>query len=165
MRELVLDPLGMAGSSFTQSFPADRGRAVARGHLPDGTPYRGGWRVFAELASGGLWSTPADLARVACEILRAANGAGALLDRDLAAQLLAPADRNGYGLGAFTRTMGGVTWFGHSGDRHTYQCFSATDLENGNGMVVMANTGGVAFTRDLLGALDFGVREAIVDPA
>jgi CubicO group peptidase (beta-lactamase class C family) len=54
-KELVLDPMGMARSTFVQSAP----------------------RLYPEAAAAGLWTTPADLARFVCA-LQSGRTAGAM---------------------------------------------------------------------------------------
>src|SRR4051795_5535757 len=75
VRELVLAPAGMGDSTFAQPLPERLAAHAARGHRADGSELAGGWRVMPELAAGGLWSTPADLARPLVEIGRAYRGA------------------------------------------------------------------------------------------
>lgn len=56
---LILDPLGMAQSTFRQP-PPESLRVPAA--YPD-------WRIYPEAAAAGLWTTPADLARFVCALL------------------------------------------------------------------------------------------------
>ncbi|MFV2115935.1 serine hydrolase domain-containing protein [Micromonospora sp. LOL_025] len=117
MATLVLEPVGMADSSYDQHFPnRHRGRA-ARGHC-GGNPVHGGWHTQPEMAGAGMWSTPADLVRLELEICRAAAGESALLPQDLAAQMLTPQVPGGFGLG----TELGEGRFGHTGQNTGYRC-------------------------------------------
>ena len=163
MRALVLGPLGMEDSSFDQDFPGTRSGRVALGHLADSGPLPGGWHLFPEMAASGLWTTAADLARVAAEVRTAAGGGPSRVLGDVAArEMLAPATPDGrYGLGTIVRTVEGRRWYGHPGDRHSYQCFTAMDLEEGSGLVVMANKGTVPFLVALLAELDFPIPPAL----
>ncbi len=162
MRSLVLGPLGMADSGYEQDLPDARPGRVAHGHLSDGTPYDGGWRVFPELASSGLWSTPGDLARVSLEVFRAATGAGGVfLAQELATEMVTPVD-SGYGLGTTTVRDQDAHWFGHPGDKHSHQTLLATDLRSGDGLVAMFNIGGDAPVHaDLLNELGVHLRYVI----
>ena len=47
---------------------------LAQGHYADGKTLPGGWRVMPELAAGGLWSTPSDMARLVIEHDRSVHG-------------------------------------------------------------------------------------------
>lgn len=73
---LVLRPAGMTESSFSQPLEGTRERLAATAVGPDGTAMKGGWRDNPELAAGGLWSTPSDLARLAIAIARDVRGDG-----------------------------------------------------------------------------------------
>jgi non-ribosomal peptide synthase protein (TIGR01720 family) len=159
---LVLLPLGMADSHYDQDPPGPARKARAHGHLWDGTPYSGGWRVFPELASSGLWTTAGDLAQVSVEIHRAIAGEKTVfLERETAREMVKPVG-NGYGLGVASTGDADTHWFGHPGDKHAYQCFSALDLHSGAGLVVMANIGGEApVIGDLLNELSIYPRYVI----
>jgi len=158
MRQLVLDPLGMADSGFDHDLPERRPPGeVAHGHDADGQPIAGGWWVFPEQASSGFWCTATDLAKVSAEVVRAAAGDGAVfLRRELAVEMVTPQTES-YGLGTAVSRGADTHWFGHPGDKKSHQCFTATDLHTGDGLVVLANIGGDApLTANLLH--DLGVR-------
>ena len=134
MATLVLDPVGMADSSFDQHFPYEHPERAARGH-GGGTPVVGGWHTQPEMAGAGLWSTPRDLVRLELEIGRAADGASALLSPDLATQMLTPQLPGGFGLG----TEVGDGFFGHTGQNTGYRCFSFAWPASGTAVAVMTN--------------------------
>ncbi|MEW2376585.1 serine hydrolase domain-containing protein [Micromonospora sp. NPDC047812] len=134
MATLVLEPVGMADSSYDQQFPNGHRDRAARGHC-GGTPVHGGWHTQPEMAGAGLWSTPADLVRLELEICRAAAGESALLPQDLAAQMLTPQVPGGFGLG----TELGDGRFGHTGQNTGYSCFSFAWPESGTAVAVMTN--------------------------
>jgi amino acid adenylation domain-containing protein/non-ribosomal peptide synthase protein (TIGR01720 family) len=154
VQEMVLDPLGMRSSGYRPG--ADR---RATGHDPDGKPIDGGWRVYPA-ATGGLWTTAGDLARVTAEIQRAHAGTGALvLDRHTAADLLEPIGNGMYGLGIVIRSSDGIRWFGHSGETSGFRAHAVSGLENRAGLVVMVNgDNGNDVVTDLLVELDLGMR-------
>jgi len=159
MRSVVLDPLGMADSGYEQDLPESRLDAVAFGHDEDGTPFPGGWLVASDVASSGLWTTARDLAALELAILKAATGVETgFLDRELATCMVTAAANGQYGLGTTVNRGPGVHWFGHPGDRHGYQGFTAVDLNSGAGLVVLANTAGEApMLADLMSDLDLGI--------
>jgi non-ribosomal peptide synthase protein (TIGR01720 family) len=163
MDDLVLEPLGMHDSSFRQSFPHEREPDVATGHTGDGLLTEQGWRDLDRPAAGGLWTTAGDLARVAIDVYRGVQGAdGALLDRELARQMVHPVAGAPFGLGSIAKRQGGVLWFGHPGETDAYQCFTAMGLDSGDGLVVMANIGATAaFLPDLLADIDFPLPPAL----
>jgi len=139
MRELVLDPVGMADSSFDQAFPAEHPHQVAVGHHTDGTPVRGRWRTIPEMAGAGLWTTPADLVRLEREITRAAAGGSTLLGGEMARQMLTRQVAGGYGLGTEVDESAGRLRFGHTGGNVGYNCFSFAWTGTGAAVAVMTN--------------------------
>lgn len=144
MRELVLEPLRMSRSGYTQPLPGELHAEAAIAHRTDGSPVEGGWHVYPELAAAGLWTTPGDLARFAIAVQRAAAGAPtAILGPELTASMLtaipAPPLGSGsldsVGLGLF---LGGP-WFGHSGGNEGFKCHLVAHREVGCGLAVMTN--------------------------
>jgi CubicO group peptidase (beta-lactamase class C family) len=74
MRELILDPLGMADSTYEQPLPALMAARAAVAHPLNGQPLSGGAHVYPEMAAAGLWTTAADLSRLAIELMRTLRG-------------------------------------------------------------------------------------------
>ena len=134
MAALVLEPAGMANSSYDQRFPYEHQERAARGH-GDGAPVPGGWHTQPEMAGAGLWSTPADLVRLEREIARATTGESVLLPQELATQMLTPGVSGGYGLG----TELGDGRFGHTGQNTGFSCFSFAWPATGTAVAVMTN--------------------------
>jgi CubicO group peptidase (beta-lactamase class C family) len=113
--ELVLGAARMTTATYAQPDPP----AAAPAHL-DGQPVD--WRVHPELATAGLWCTPADLVRFAQALQAAVAGdAGALLPRPLALEMVTP-QAGGWGLGLMLSGQGARRRFGHAGGNHGYQC-------------------------------------------
>ncbi|GIG56668.1 hypothetical protein Lfu02_10400 [Longispora fulva] len=142
MTDLVFTPLGMADSSFDQRFPQWSDSTAAAGHDEDGAPVPGGYRLRTAVAAGGLWSTAADLARVACEIRNAArHNSSELLTRLSAEQLLTVVlPGSFYGLGTIVDDSGADTEFGHGGESTGFRCMTMTRLNEGSGLVVLTNS-------------------------
>ncbi|MBT2491914.1 amino acid adenylation domain-containing protein [Streptomyces sp. ISL-96] len=141
MRTTVFEPLRMASSSFEPAFPEISGKPVAVGHDPVGRPVEGGWRVGPHLASSGLWSTAADLAKVAVELRRAYLGEPfAVLSRPLAEQLLTPVGEGTfYGLGTVVDGEAPDLEAGHGGEPHGYRNMLIVRISDGTGFVVLTN--------------------------
>ena len=141
MQETVLGPLGMSESTFEQHSPEPLEAVVAAGHRADGQPIPGGWHVFPEQASGALWTTPTDLLRFALGIQRAARGeAGALLGRQIVAEMLTPQGGGPMGLGLFLDGDGPVKRFSHPGNNAGYHAILTAYAERGQGAAVMVNS-------------------------
>jgi hypothetical protein len=138
-RELVFAPLGMRDSSYDQAYPEARPASVAVGHYIGGEPVHGGWRVLPEMAGAGLWTTPADLARLLVDVQRAHGGeAGRVLTPAVARQALA-AQPGGWGLGFALEGAGATRRFGHGGDNIGYKCRMTAYVGAGRGAVVTTN--------------------------
>jgi CubicO group peptidase (beta-lactamase class C family) len=144
-RALVLDPLGMAYSTFEQPLPAPLAGQAAVGHRTDGAPIPGaagnrGWHTYPQRAAGGLWSTPSDLARFAVELFRAyRDGAGAVLSQASARQALTPPPGGFYGFGLVAVEVEGRKKFEHPGINEGYRAHLTGWPESGQGVVWMAN--------------------------
>jgi len=79
MRELILDPVGMADSTFEQPLPEAMAARAAVAHPLNGRPLAGGWHVYPEMAAAGLWTTAGDLVRLAVELMRRLRGEASAL--------------------------------------------------------------------------------------
>ena len=148
MRELVLEPLGMMDSDYTQPPPEEVHDVLAHGHDELGNAVEGGWHVYPELAPAGLWTTPTDLCRYAIAVQAAFAGRpGALISEPLAREMLTPqvraSDRIGglsaLGLGPFV-SDGPDARFGHSGGNEGFRCHLLAYRDHGKGAAVMTNS-------------------------
>ena len=83
LREIVLDKIGMADSSYEQPLPAPRAAKTASGTDANGKVVHGRWHIYPEMAAAGLWTTPTDLGKFAIEIAlsRQANRTGCFPSR------------------------------------------------------------------------------------
>ena len=137
MRELVFGPLGMTRSSFDPPDPA----GTAWGHDADGRPQPDPWRLRPDTGAAGLFSTAADLARIAIEIRRSALDLGpTLLGPELAAQMLRPTPREFYGLGTLVDDSGPDLEYGHTGECTGFRALVFGRLHGGDGVVVLTNS-------------------------
>jgi CubicO group peptidase (beta-lactamase class C family) len=148
MDELVLQPLELGSSTFAQPLQARlRGRAATE-HDEDGRPFPDKRHHFPTLGAGGLWTTAADLARFANEIMLAYSGrVGGILSPGMAREMLMPRVdipdhpiQNAAGLGfALSGEGEGLSAL------HTGGTWGSTSLvwimpETGQGLVVMTNS-------------------------
>jgi CubicO group peptidase (beta-lactamase class C family) len=116
----VLRPLGMTASGFVAP------PGAARGHVA-GQVVPGGWHLYPEAAAAGLWTTPADLARLF-----------ASLNSEAAREMIARTSP-GYGLGLEIAGKGATLRFGHRGSNVGYRALAMIFAETGDGLVVMTN--------------------------
>jgi len=138
-RELIFNKLGMANSTFEHVLPEAFISQVATAHRDSGDPIPGKWHIYPEQAAAGLWSTPADLARLTVEVLKSyAGDSSALLSTEINRQMLS-LQLGGMGLGFAIVELDGRTRFEHGGWNEGFHSFLAGDLDTGQGLVWMAN--------------------------
>lgn len=171
MRAAVFDKLGMSNSTYEQPLPADLAESAAAGTLMSGSPVAHGWHVNPEMAAGGLWSTPTDLARLAIEVALSTQAkANHVLSQAMARNMLAShqedgvmnilgskqdPDRMGYGF--FVGRKNGR--FGHIGGNVGYQATFVMFADTGNGAVIMTNSDiGLSVGNILLNAIAMAYR-------
>lgn len=139
MDRVVFRPLRLNDSSFSQPLDARRVPFAARAAGPDGSPLEGGWRVNPELAAGGLWTTPSDVARLLIGIARPARGErGGILASTSARELLARGPGN-WGLGVALGPAAGPRRFGHTGHNVGFSSEYVMYPDSCQGAVVMTN--------------------------
>jgi CubicO group peptidase (beta-lactamase class C family) len=138
---LVIGPARMSGSTLDQPLVVSREPDLASGHLVDGTPLAPGAQVMPELAAAGLWSTPADLARLAVALCDALAGAPRpLLRPDLVRQMLTPVDGTGYGLGGAVSGTADALIFHKGGHNLGFHCHLVVAPALRRGGAVMTNS-------------------------
>jgi CubicO group peptidase (beta-lactamase class C family) len=136
--DLVLKPAGMSSSTYEQPPPRSLWPRAAVGHTSNGTPLHGKWHVLPELAAGGLWTTPRDLASFMIENWRSYHDKpNALLPQPLAREMLTR-QIGEYGLGLSLPNWG-VPRFQHSGGNDGYRCHMVLSIEVPDGFVIMTN--------------------------
>jgi CubicO group peptidase (beta-lactamase class C family) len=139
--DFVFRPVGMNDSSFAQPPNEAMKARLAQGHDSAGRALPGGWRIMPELAAGGLWSTPSDMARLIIEISRAARGERSLLMGTRAAgEMLTLQNHGPYGLGLRIAGAGEVFAVEKRGQNPGYQSYLLMFPQTGNGIVAMTNS-------------------------
>ncbi len=140
MRELVLQPLGMADSTYEQPLPADRAARAARAHDRDGQPRNVPWHVYPEQAAAGLWTTPRDLAQVVIEVQRALREPrGRVLSQASAREMVTPVGVGPFGVGFTVEKRGEGWYFSHGGSNWGFRALLVGHVRKGYGLVVMTN--------------------------
>jgi len=141
MEQTVLAPLQMEHSTFDYHLP---GREFASGHLKKNAVMDGKYMVIYPFSFGGLWSTPADLARFLAEVQLSLKGEpDHILDQQHTRLMLTPVANNSgsqYALGFTIAKRGPVNFFGHDGHNYGYISSMLASLEGGYGMVIMTNS-------------------------
>lgn len=163
MKRLVLEPAGMARSTYDNPLPPARAPEAASGHERVDTPVPGRYHTYPEMAAAGLWTTASDLARWAIALSRAYNGhdTGVLspgMARQMIAKHVTAAQRYGggtMGLGVGVDGAGDSLWFSHGGRDEGFVATVAMWPKLGKGFVILTN--GVS------GALLTEIRRAFAD--
>jgi CubicO group peptidase (beta-lactamase class C family) len=137
----VFGPAGLGQSSLDQPLDLSREPSLASGHLADGIAMEPGARVMPELAAAGLWSTPADLARLAIAIAASGRGGGrTMLKPEFAREMTTAVDGTAYGLGGGLGGSGNALVFHKGGHNLGFHCHLVLAPALGRGGVVMTNS-------------------------
>jgi CubicO group peptidase (beta-lactamase class C family) len=158
----MFDRLGMDHSTFDEPLEPALLIAAASGHTRgpavEGSPREPvpveGKAEIAPAATGGLWSTPSDLARLAVEVLRARRGESELLiPRELAEEFLTRQVAS-EGLGIHLEGEGPTLSARHGGGMVGFVAHLVFYPNVGKGAVVMSNSdGGRWVNRELIAAI------------
>ena len=139
-QEYVLDPVGMAHSTFEQPLSPDRDANATRAHGRSGEARGPKWHVYPELAAAGLWTTPTDLARFAIEVQKAARGdPGRVLTRASVLEMLSPVGVGDFAVGFVIRKQGEGWYFSHTGGNWGFRALLTAHRVKGYGLAVMTN--------------------------
>jgi len=149
MKHAVLDPIGMKDSTFDVPLPPTWASRAANGYWEDGksgiTP---GKFVEPNLAAGGLWTTPTDLARFLIEIQREYKGTSHRVLHQQTVQMLAKPGLVNWGLGFRVGGSPDNPVLSHDGSA-AFQDDMLIYL-HGNGFIVMTSGGGGGTVADEL---------------
>jgi len=136
--EYVLKPEGMHSSTFSQPLPENLHARAAVGHLASGKRIAGRWHTLPEQATGGLWTTPSDLARFAIGLWKSYHGKSSVLLPQKLAQEMLTRRIGDFGLGLYLPSAGAPR-FSHGGANGGYRCHFVLSISSGDGLVVMTN--------------------------
>jgi CubicO group peptidase (beta-lactamase class C family) len=146
MKRTVLDPIGMKHSTFGAPLPFEWLAHAATAYGEDGK-----WAVppskyvSANLAAGGLWSTPTDLAKLLLEVQREYDGKShqVLHQKTMRMMLspgMGPAPTRRWGLGFEVSGSPDNPYIRHEGSGYFQN--DMVEYLHGNGIVVMTSGGG-----------------------
>lgn len=140
MNEMVLGPLGMKNSSYSQPLPADRLKFAATGYLPDGKETGGKRHTYPEMAPAGLWTTAEDLAKFAIDLQLTIKGQSKkVLSQEMAIKMVSPFIEDFEGLGIFLEKKGNDHYFGHGGWNEGFSSRFIAAKDSGDGVVILTN--------------------------
>jgi CubicO group peptidase (beta-lactamase class C family) len=156
MRRMVFQKVGMNDSTFELRLPQKLAMRAARGHRESGEKVKGDWHIYPEMAAGGMWTTPSDLARLVIELQRSHAGwSNNLLAAQTTHEMFTaqmkdfPAaavsqryDRQitNQGIGFRLERYDAAMRFSHHGGNDGYRCFIVGYVYTGEGAIVMTNS-------------------------
>lgn len=156
LRDAIFEPLGMTASALGN--PAD-GDPRAHGHyrsaidevlrtlpVPD-------WPTVPESPAGGVWSNVLDLSRF---LIAHLTGGGGILDAKSVAEMhqlhaRQGSSASGQGIGFRVTNVNGYHTILHGGDGSGFTAFIAAHPEEGVGVAMLMNTGGMQAARSIIG--------------
>jgi CubicO group peptidase (beta-lactamase class C family) len=139
MHDLVLGPLGMSHSTYEQPLPRERQLTAAHGYTANGKEIPGGSHVVPEMAAGGLWSTPTDLALAAIELQNEYAGKShKILSQSMAREMLTR-QKDNWGLGFELSKPELMPRFDHFGVNAGFVSVLQAYRDSGSGIVIMTN--------------------------
>jgi CubicO group peptidase (beta-lactamase class C family) len=140
MKEIVFDALGMNTSTFENPVPPAIWGKAATGHRSvSGIPIENKYPSTINMAGGGLWSTPTDLARFVLELQNAKTGKSKNILAPETANLMLNPFRAGWSLGLEINTEGRTPFFSHSGGMPGFTSLMIAYNWEGKGAIVMVN--------------------------
>ena len=140
MNNLILQPLGMTHSTFSQPPPPGSVSQLATGYNRTG-PVSGKFHIYPEQAPDGLWTTAEDIGHFITEIQKSLIGkSNKILSKEMTTTMLTPFIDKSSALGVFVEIRGGDRYFRHGGSNNGFKCEYIASAENGNGVVVMTNS-------------------------
>lgn len=151
MQNTLFGPLGLAHSSFDE--PVE---PAAAAHDIDGRPLPGKHRRYPEMAAGGLWSTPSDLASLLVQLQRSlhaielggderSNAISSAIASQMTTSTRATGEHTDVSLGTFIERHGSGVYIGHDGLGEGFVTMARFSKKDGTGAVLMAN-GWAGFT-------------------
>ncbi|MET1260579.1 serine hydrolase [Flagellimonas sp. DF-77] len=147
LKDEVLQPLGMAASTYENPLPETYHGIAATGYHSDGSPVAGKWHTYPEMAAAGLWTTPSDLVLWGKEIQHILSSQqDGLLQAATVNEMLTP-NEDSQGLGPYVLDL----TFGHGGADEGFRAELLVWKETANAVVVMVNSNkGSTIIREIL---------------
>ncbi|OGT41296.1 MAG: hypothetical protein A3F13_09870 [Gammaproteobacteria bacterium RIFCSPHIGHO2_12_FULL_40_19] len=155
MNDKFLPKLGMLRSTFECPLSETYRKLAINGYKSDKQQIEGGWDHVVGSASGGLWSTPSDLANFCIYLSRLyVDKAGATVEKKLIKEMLAEYQNTDFGLGLVVDAVSGALNFRKNGHNAGYHCEMLMFPEYGKGVVVMTNSAsGIEFVNEFIATI------------
>jgi len=142
MQELVLDPLGMTNSFYSNTALNEKQCSNATaGHNNDGELVIGKRYIYPEMAAAGLWTTAEDLAKFAVEVQRSLKGESSkVISKEFMEIMTTPVLNGEYNIGLCNERIGSEQLLGHDGGNEGYSCGMLFHKEKEFGVILMSNS-------------------------
>lgn len=151
MDALVLEPLEMNNSTYSQPLNEEQLPMAATGYLPDGSMVKGKRHTYPEMAPAGLWTTATDLSKFAITIQKTLKGKSEKgLSKAMTTKMLTPFVEEFTGLGIFIQNKDGEVYFEHGGWNEGFSSQLIAHKDKGYGVVVMINANQPPFISELI---------------
>jgi CubicO group peptidase (beta-lactamase class C family) len=158
MQTMVLSKAGMTHSTYQQPLPESLRVNAASGYRQDGTPVRGGYHTYPEMAAAGLWTTASDLARFAIEMGKSRQGNANHILRQSTVEQMMTVQKGDFGLGFSLQEKNGVKRFGHNGADEGFQALFTCSFD-GEGVAITANSdNGISLANEVVRAVSGAYR-------
>jgi CubicO group peptidase (beta-lactamase class C family) len=151
-QRLLFDPLKMKNSTFEQPLPA-RFKEQASWAYSAASWFKGMPYVYPQQAAAGLYTTPADLAKLFIDVQKSYTGKGKILGEAITKKMLTPQQnvsdgsyKEQIGIGPFliqrsgNNNPGGV-YFEFTGVNAGFLAYGIASVTGGNGVIIMLNSG------------------------
>ena len=140
MQRLVLEPVGMPRSTFSQAvpggYPDDN---MARAYDREGSPVESGWHIYPEMAAAGLWTTPTEFLTFIGALMAALDGDESRGIDPAVAQVMVIPVASDYGLGIGAAPKGDTIRLSHSGSNRGFRCNFMAYPDRNDAVITMTN--------------------------
>ena len=142
MKELVLDPLGMTNSFYSNAALNEKQCSNATsGHNNDGELVIGKRYIYPEMAAAGLWITAEYLAKFAVEVQKSLKGESSkILTKEYMEVMTTPVLNGEYNIGLCNEKINTDQLLGHGGGNKGYTCGILFHKDKEFGVVLMSNS-------------------------
>jgi hypothetical protein len=160
MKENVLEPMRMPGSTYENPLPAELHGIAATGYRENGDEVEGKWPIYPEMAAAGLWTMPSELIQYGIEIQRVMqSGQDGILSYETVYEMLdAESDTHGLGPSVQDHT------FGHGGADEGFRAQLLAWKDQPFAVAVMVNSDNGKIIRELLLSIANEYRLPGIDP-
>jgi CubicO group peptidase (beta-lactamase class C family) len=142
MRDLVLEPLGMTNSFYSNvALNEKQCTNATAGHNDDGKQVLGKRHLYPEMAAAGLWTTAEDLAKFSIEVQKSLKGESSkILTKEFMEIMTTPVLNGECNIGLFNEKVCRDQLLEHDGGNEGYTCSMQFHKEKGFGVVLMSNS-------------------------